>query len=70
MEGEHQHEKYIAAVCIFLVNPAAVAGCGFYVYDALDSVNNTFKAAASRNQCVELGFGYNGLLLSWKGYAC
>jgi hypothetical protein len=62
--------KYVAFLCGGIPNPYAAAGCGLYVYDVLGSVANTFKTAAARNQCVEMGYLYNGFLVSWKPYSC
>lgn len=62
--------KYVALVCAAIPNAIAAAGCGLYVYDSYSSVANTFKTAASRNQCVEMAYLYSGLLVSWKPYSC
>jgi hypothetical protein len=63
--------KYTAIICGAIGNWVAAGACFFYVYDSIASVMNTFKTAATYNQCMELQYLYpNGMLVGWKRYSC
>jgi len=67
--------KYQAIFCAALIGggaPGAVAAaaCAAYIYDSLDSIMTTFKAAARENKCMEMQYLYNGMPVGWKKYSC
>ena len=67
--------KYSALLCAGLLSGGPIgaigaAVCGAYVYEVIESVISTMKKAASKGECVELQYTYNGALVGWKGYKC
>ena len=64
--------KYTAVLCGAAAEAGwfVVAACGVYVYDVISSVMTTAKKAASKGECLELQYLYNGPLVGWKGYSC
>jgi len=67
--------KYQAAFCAAALaggvwGAVAMAACGLYVYDSLDSIMTTFKAASAAGKCVEMQYLYNGMPVGWKSYSC
>ncbi len=68
-------QKYASVFCAALlgggvIGAVAAAACAVYIYDSMDSIMTTFKAAARENKCVELQYTYNGLVVGWKKYSC
>ena len=67
--------KYASIFCAALVSGGAIgavaaAACAVYIYDSMSSIMATFKTAAAYNQCMEMQYLYNGLVVGWKRYSC
>ena len=63
--------KYVAIFCAAIGNPFLATGCGLYVYDAYDSVAQTFRSARDAGKCVEMKYSYAAAVLTgWKTYDC
>lgn len=60
----------VGLMCGSGLGPITALACAATLTAYLGSIIDTIQNAKEANQCVELRFTYNGILVGWRGYNC